>query len=281
MKKEVKRRTPPGWAVTLIWVAGIFLIWEIGAFIVGGSLRTPENTLPHIWQIIASVFDPSPVSNRMSAILIVLTSAGETLLRALLGFLIGSAAGFLLALLMKLSGIVEKLLFPYLMLIQMIPILGMAPIILSITGDIGISRIVIAAILTFYPVAANTLAGFHSVSTEKTELMYSYASNRKNLYGKVLIPSAIPYFFTGLKIAAPMAITASILVDTLQGDGGMGCMLSQSLRHAMSIYVFWQIILLAAAVGILSSYLMGVIENYVSPIKRVERRMEKEAKNND
>lgn len=94
MKKEVKRRTPPGWAVTLIWVAGIFLIWEIGAFIVGGSLRTPENTLPHIWQIIASVFDPSPVSNRMSAILIVLTSAGETLLRALLGFLIGSAAGF-------------------------------------------------------------------------------------------------------------------------------------------------------------------------------------------
>lgn len=67
--------------------------------------------------------------------------------------------GYLLALLMNLSGIVEKIAFPYLMIIQMIPILGMAPIILAITGDINTSRIVIAAILTFYPVSTNTLAG--------------------------------------------------------------------------------------------------------------------------
>lgn len=140
------------------------------------------------------------------------------------------------------------------MLIQLIPILGMAPIILSLTGSIGVSRIVIAAILTFYPVAANTLAGLKSVQQEKYELMYSYAANRRTIYKKVLIPSCIPYFFTGLKIAAPMAITASILVDTLQGDGGLGCMLSQSLKHAMSIYVFWDIVLVSAA---------GNVENHL------------------
>ena len=126
----------------------------------------------------------------------------QTLLRAAVGFLIGMVAGFGLALLMKLSGIVEKLAFPYLMLIQLIPILGMAPIILSLTGSIGVSRIVIAAILTFYPVAANTLAGLKSVQQEKYELMYSYAANRRTIYKKVLIPSCIPYFFTGLKIAS-------------------------------------------------------------------------------
>ena len=281
MKKRIRKAGPPGWTATLVWLAVIVVIWEVAAAMAEGSLRTPENTLPHIWQIIGSIFDPSPVSNRMSAVQIVLESARDTLLRAALGFLLGSGLGFLLALIMKLSGIVEKILFPYLMLIQMIPILGMAPIILSITGDIGVSRIIIAAILTFYPVATNTLAGLNSVSLEKNELMYSYASTKRNLYGKVLIPSAIPYFFTGLKIAAPMAITASILVDTLQGDGGLGCMLSQSLRHAMSIYVFWQIVLLAAIVGILSSYLMSVIENYVSPIKRVERKLKKEEAAND
>lgn len=279
--KEAKKLAPPKWAVTLVWLLGILAAWEIGAFIIQNTKRSPENVLPHIWQILGSIVDPKKVSNNMNTIQIVLDSARDTLLRAAVGFALGSAVGFLLALIMKLSGIVEKILFPYLMIIQMIPILGMAPIILSITGDIGVSRIVIAAILTFYPVATSTLAGFNSVAKEKYELMYSYAANKRTLYGKVLIPSAIPYFFTGLKIAAPMAITASILVDTLQGDGGMGCMLSQSLKHAMSIYVFWEIILVSAVVGILSSYLMGLIERYTSPVKRVERKLRKEAGMND
>ena len=61
------------------------------------------------------------------------------------------------------------------MLIQVIPILGLAPIILALTGDIGTSRMVIAAILTFYPVSANTLAGFKSVSKEQKQLMFNYA----------------------------------------------------------------------------------------------------------
>ncbi len=118
----------------------------------------------------------------------------------------------------------------------------------------------IAAILIFYPVATNTLAGFKSVKREKLELMRSLAASRYEIYKKLLIPSSMPYFFTGLKISAPMAITASILVDTLQGGGGLGCMLSQSLKHAMSIFVFWQIVFLSAIVGILSYYLMSVIE---------------------
>lgn len=261
--------------VIIVWLIGLAIIWEIGAFIVAGNKRTPENILPHLWQIIASVFDGKMVSNNMTAIQLVLTSAKATLLRAGAGFLIGTLLGFGLALLMKLSNIVEKIAFPYLMLIQMIPILGMAPIVLAVTHDIGTSRIIIAAILTFYPVTTNTLAGLNSVSKEKYELMYSYAAKKSTIYSKVLIPACIPYFFTGLKISAPMAITASILVDTLQGDGGLGCMLSQSLKHAMSIYVFWQIVFFSAIVGILSCYLMGLLERWISPLKRIERKTRK------
>ena len=172
---------------------------------------------------------------------------------------------------MNLFKPVEKTFFPYLMMIQMIPILGMAPIVLAITKDINKSRIVIAAILTFYPVATNTLAGFQSVEREKHELMYSIAASKYQIYKKLLIPSCMPYFFTGLKISAPMAITASILVDTLQGGGGLGCMLSQSLKHAMSIYVFWQIVFISAFIGILSYYLMTLIERLLSPYKRAKR----------
>lgn len=257
--------------VMLVWVLGIVVIWEIFAFVVAATKRTPENILPHIWQIIASFFDPKPVANGMSCTQIVLTNAGQTLSRAGQGFLIGTLIGFVLAILMKLSRIVEKIAAPYLMLIQLIPILGMAPIILAMTHDIGSSRIIIAAILTFYPVATNTLAGLNSVEKAKYELMYSYAAKKSTIYFKMLIPSCIPYFFTGLKIAAPMAITASILVDTLQGDGGLGCMLSQSLKHAMSIYVFWDIVVFSAVIGVLSCSLMGWIEKLISPLKRIER----------
>ena len=259
--KTHPKLTDKKWMPTLVWILCIVAIWEFMACVVATTKRTPENILPHIYQILYSLISTKKVTGT------------QTLLRAAVGFLIGMAAGFGLALLMKLSGIVEKLAFPYLMLIQLIPILGMAPIILSLTGSIGVSRIVIAAILTFYPVAANTLAGLKSVQQEKYELMYSYAANRRTIYKKVLIPSCIPYFFTGLKIAAPMAITASILVDTLQGDGGLGCMLSQSLKHAMSIYVFWDIVLVSAVIGVLSAKIMGWLELAISPLKRIDRKI--------
>jgi len=254
--------------VTLVWVLGLIVIWEIGASVIAQTKRTPENVLPHLYQILESVISTKKVNSTQTALEIVLSNAGITLLRAGIGFLIGIAIGFLLALFMNLFQVVEKTVFPYLMIIQMIPILGMAPIVLAITKDINKSRIVIAAILTFYPVATNTLAGFKAVEKEKHELMYSIAATKYQIYSKLLIPSCMPYFFTGLKISAPMAITASILVDTLQGGGGLGTMLSQSLKHAMSIYVFWQIVFFSAIIGILSFYLMTIIEKVLSPYKR-------------
>lgn len=257
--------------VTTVWIIGLIIVWEIGATIVAATKRSPENVLPHLYQIIDSIFSKSLVNGSQTAFQIVICNAGITLYRAGIGFVIGAGIGFLLALFMSLITPIEKIVFPYLMLIQMIPILGMAPIVLAITKDINKSRIIIAAILTFYPVATNTLAGFKAVEKEKKELMYSIAATKYQIYKKLLIPSCMPYFFTGLKISAPMAITASILVDTLQGGGGLGTMLSQSLKHATTIYIFWQIVFLSAFIGILSFYFMAVIEKLISPFRRVKK----------
>lgn len=275
MKSKVNRLFDKKWVSIVLWLILMVIVWEIGATVVAVTKRTPENILPHLYEIIAAAFSTKQVSGGMTATMVVLTSARATVLRALVGFLLGTTIGFLLALLMKISGVCEKLLFPYLMLIQLIPVLGLAPIVLAITGDINQSRIVIAAILSFYPVATNTLAGLKSVDQDKYDLMYTYAAKKSTIYTKVLIPSAIPYFFTGTKIAAPMAITASFLVDTLQGDGGLGCMLSQSLKHAMSIYVFWLIVFFSAFLGIFSTVLMSWIDKLVSPEKRGMRKAKK------
>ena len=254
----IKRITSSKGIVTAVWVLGLVVIWEICAFIVGATQRTPVNVLPHLYQIIGSFFDTKSITGSGDTIAtLVFSSAAETLSRALIGFIIGMVLGYILALLMHLSHIVEKIAFPYLMIIQMIPILGMAPIVLSITGDISSARIIIAAILTFYPVSTNTLAGFKSVGRERHELMRSYGASKLQLYTKMLIPSAMSYFFTGLKISAPMAITASILVDTLQGGNGLGCMLSQSLKGSMTRFVFWDIVIFSAVIGVLSGKKKG------------------------
>ncbi len=273
--KKVKKILTSKIFVIFIWIAALFVLWEVCAAHVAETKRTPENILPHISGIINSLLSDKKINGSQTALQKVLENAGATLSRAGVGYLIGSASGFVLALLMSLSGIVEKIAFPYLMLIQLIPILGMAPIINAITGDIAVSRIVIAAILTFYPVATNTLAGFKSVQKEKHELMYSYAANKFQIYTKTMIPACIPYFFTGLKISAPMAITASILVDTLQGGIGLGCLLSQSLKGAMTRYVFWDIVFFSAVIGILSFYIMGVAEMILCPYKRTGKSKKK------
>ena len=273
--KKVKKILTSKIFVIFIWISALFVLWEVCAAHVAETKRTPENILPHISGIINSLLSDKKINGSQTALQMVLENAGATLSRAGVGYLIGIATGFVLALLMSLSGIVEKIAFPYLMLIQLIPILGMAPIINAITGDIAVSRIVIAAILTFYPVATNTLAGFKSVQKEKHELMYSYAANKFQIYTKTMIPACIPYFFTGLKISAPMAITASILVDTLQGGIGLGCLLSQSLKGAMTRYVFWDIVFFSAVIGILSFYIMGVAEMILCPYKRIGKSKKK------
>jgi NitT/TauT family transport system permease protein len=259
--------------VTLAWTLGFFIIWELIAFLVEASpsIRSPEKVLPHFWKIIATAFDGKKINGSETAIQLVWLNAKVTLVRSAQGFAIGASIGFFLAIIMSLSGIVKKIAFPYLMIIQMIPILGMAPILLSFTGDIDSSRIIIAAILTFYPVATNTLAGMESVEREKHELMYSYAASKWQVYIKTLIPASIPYFFTGLKVSAPLAITASILVDTLQGGIGLGCLLSQSLKGAMTRYVFWLIVVISAVIGILSYLFMGLVEEAISSHKKAER----------
>lgn len=112
--------------VTLVWILGIVAVWEIFACIVAATKRTPVNVLPHLYEIIGSFFSDKKVTGKMTMIELIGTACGETLSRAGIGFLAGIAAGYILALLMNLSRVVEKIAFPYLMIIQMIPILGLS-----------------------------------------------------------------------------------------------------------------------------------------------------------
>jgi NitT/TauT family transport system permease protein len=126
------------------------------------------------------------------------------------------------------------------------------------------SRIIIASYITFFPVAANTLSGLNSVDPEKRELMYSYAAKKPALYWKLMLPFSLPYLLTGLKIAAPLSVTASILVDMLGSKNGIGVKLLLSL-YGGTRDIFWATVLTSALMGIASYFTVILAEKILLP----------------
>lgn len=233
-----------GGVSAIAWTIGVVAVWELGALALAKGLRDPmaASKLP-LPQDVAATLARNGAS--------LAEAAAVTFSKATIGFAIGAAVGYLLAVLMSVSRTAERIAFPYLIMSQMIPVLGLAPIIFNLVRNMDASRIVIAAYITFFPVAANSLSGFKSVDVEKRQLMHSYAAGLPTTYAKLMLPFSMPYLFAGLKIAAPMSVTASILVDMLGSKGGIGVKLLYSL-YGGATDVFWASVLTSAAMGIMS-----------------------------
>lgn len=246
--------------INLVWTVGIITVWELIAFFLDKVIKDPmaNSKLPYLHTVLLAI--AHDFSDLMNA-------AGLTLSRAVFGFALGTAIGVILAIVMSLSKIAEKIALPYLIISQMIPVLGLAPIIFTLVRDMNTSRIVIAAYITFFPVAINMLSGLNSVEDDKKELLYSYAASRTSIYKKLMIPYSLPYLFAGLKIAAPMSVTASILVDMLGSSGGIGVKLLYSL-YSGSRDIFWASVVTSALMGILSYFLVVLFEKVFMPWRK-------------
>jgi len=189
-----------------------------------------------------------------------------TLKNAVMGFILGALGGILLAVLMSSSKWVEQLAFPYAVASQMIPILGLAPIVYGIFRDEQISRILIAAYMTFFPVALNCLRGLRSADSQALELMYSYAAKPWTIYFRLRFPQSLPSLFSGLKIAAPLAVTGAILVELMGASQGLGVIMLRNLYYGTSHnYMFWLTVIFGAILGILSYLVVSLIERLVTP----------------
>lgn len=243
--------------VALVWISGIFVLWELLAFFMQCVIRDPmaPTKLPYLHTVVITIFQ-----NWQS----LLSDGAITFSRAAIGFGLGVLIGVILSILMSLSHTVERIALPYLIISQMIPVLGLAPIVFNVVRDMNASRIIIAAYITFFPVSINMLSGLKSVEQDKKDLLYSIAANKYNVYYKLMIPSSLPYLFTGLKITAPMAVTASILVDMLGSSSGIGVRILYAL-YSSSTDIFWASVATCAAMGIISYYIIVLAEKLLIP----------------
>jgi NitT/TauT family transport system permease protein len=146
---------------------------------------------------------------------------------ALLGFLLAIIVSLFTAVLLSLSNLMRVSLYPYLMILQMTPVIVVAPILVLWVGAGLKSVVIVTFLICFFPLVVNTTQGLISTDRNLVELFASYRSSRIQLLWRLRLPAALPYFFTGLRIAATLAPIGALVGDYTAGNsagdgGGLG-----------------------------------------------------------
>ena len=155
------------------------------------------------------------------------SAAKNTLLGAAAGFAAATALSFALALVLSLSPLVRSSFYPYLMILQMTPIIILAPILILWVGPGMVSVTIITFLICFFPLVVNTTQGLISADRNLVDLFRMCKATRAQEIMLLRVPAALPYFFTGLRIAATLAPIGAIVGDfyagnTAAGGGGLG-----------------------------------------------------------
>ena len=193
-----------------------------------------------------------------------LNAGWYTFQEALGGFVIGSGAAILLALVLARWRPLGRALMPYAIAANAIPIIAFAPITNAWFSPLTkTSKMVIAAVLCFFPVLVNTLRGLTSVHPSSLELMQSYAASQRTIFLRVRIPTALPYIFTALKVASVLAMIGAVVGEYF---GGSFEALGVLIRSRAQIFAFedaWAAIFVAAAFGIAFYLAIALVERIV------------------
>jgi NitT/TauT family transport system permease protein len=196
-----------------------------------------------------------------------LLEAGRTtFIEAVGGFAIGTTAGLLVAFATARYALARGALMPFAIAANAIPIIAFAPIMNSWFGITSpVSKMMIVAMLVFFPVMINTVRGLTSPDAASLELMRSYAAGELDILRKVRVPAALPYFFTAIKVGATLSLIGAVVGEYF---GGATLALGRIIVESASFLRFaeaWAAIVIAAALGIGFYLVIIVIERIVMP----------------
>ena len=236
---------------------GAIVLWEL----VVSALNLQKFILPKPTAIIAALGE-----NLTSSRFNLLASAQATLFEALGGLVIGTVAGVVVAFATARWASARGVLLPVAIAANAVPIIAFAPIINNWFGlENPLAKMVMAAILVFFPVMANVTRGLVQVDPAALELMRATAASEWQVLRKVRIPNALPYFFTAMKLATTLSLIGAIVGEYFGGASlVLGRVIVQS-SSALRFDVTWAAILLAAATGIVFYLAIVAIERLVIP----------------
>ena len=195
----------------------------------------------------------------------VLQATLVTGLNALIGLVIGAVIGVLLAIIASFIRAIDGMLVPIVAAVAVVPIVALAPVLYTMFGSTSeVARIIIASIAAFVPVFLNTLRGLRQVRPVHRDLMRSYAATPRQETRAVTIPSALPHFFTGLRIASSLAVISALVAEYFGGPRqGLGSAITTAA--ASSAYArAWAFVIGAILLGLVFFVLTTLLERIAS-----------------
>ena len=202
---------------------------------------------------------PSKIALRFAHTQDLAYHTGLTLLEAGLGFAISAVLGVALSAGIANSRFLERGVLPYVIVSNAVPIIAIVPL-LNIWLGFGITtKIVIAAIITFFPIVTNTTRGLKAADPRILDLMHSINATAAQLFFKVQLPSALPFVFAGFRIAASLSLVGAVVGEFYGADRGLGYLVITAATQLRTDLLFVAIIVLAG-IGIFAFWLFGLLE---------------------
>ena len=238
MKRANKGNLP---AMILLFV--LLMLWQLGAMRLNAAyiLPTPLQILEKLWELrepLLSVHLPATM--------------GVTAL----GLAISLVLGLGLAVLMDASPLCRKALYPLVVASQTIPTTAIAPLFVLWFGYGIWSKVLVAVLITFFPITITVYDGLQSARVEMMELLQTYGAGKRDVFLKIKVPCTLPYFFSAIKMAIPMSIIGAAIGEWLGAQSGLGYFSRRMMTQLDGAGVFAPIVLLSvvamAAVGLIA-----------------------------
>jgi len=261
--KKLRRRNLAGkrnqYLASVLLLVVLLLAWQF----LPGMLGTPSYVLPSLSDVLAALFDPAALprywANGLSTMTIVLT-----------GLVIGVAAGLLLAITLAQFPRAYAVVFPYIVAIESIPKVAIAPLFIIWFGFGMPSKVVVVVLLAFFPMLVNAIHGFRGVDKDQVDLFKVNGASRWQIQSRLMLPAALPQIFSGLELAVANAMIGAIVAEFVGAQHGLGVLILQAQGRMQTAAVFAILIILS---------LLGITLNLiVRTLRRVVVKWEVTAK---
>lgn len=189
----------------------------------------------------------------------------NTLKITLFSFAAATVVGVLIAFAFVQSRIIETAFFPYAVLLQVTPIVAIAPLIIIWVKDPTASLVICATLVALFPIIANTTLGLRSVNPGLMSYFKLNRASRLQVLARLRIPSALPYFFGGLRISSGLALIGAVVAEFVAGTGGTGTGLAYQILQAgyqLNIPRMFAALFLITVTGVLLFALMSVLSKW-------------------
>jgi NitT/TauT family transport system permease protein len=246
-------------ALTLGVLASVIALWWFYVWMTGVAavvLPTPYE----VWK--------SLVANTLNGVL--LEHTWVTLAEVLLGFLLGSVIGIVLGTVTAQSDLMRTILNPYILASQAMPKLALAPIMVIWLGFGITPKVVITALVCFFPLLENTIIGLTSANPLQIEMFQALTASRWQTFLKLRVPTALPVIFAGLRVAITLAVVGAVVGEYVGANRGLGALII-STQGSFDTPLMFAVFIYLTVIGIVLYKIMELLEQTFFAWRRVKR----------